>query len=188
MSRLHSVGSHTVLQRFLKNQVFRHFLSTFSLPSSDREDILQAGKKILLLLLSGKKEKSLDELRVRKYYEKITGQTCQCVKVGALGPTSDAAQQHVLRIYHQIQEWRGENVLDPLNWGWQLTQRGVMPIEMTKQVAPPELLKIVKCGCKTDSSRKNCTCRQYGVVCTTICLGCGGVSCMTCEAINDAEP
>ena len=46
---------------------------------------------------------------------------------------------------------------------------------MTKQVIPPELLKIAKYGCKTDCIRKICTCRWYGVACTNICLGCRGV-------------
>ena len=39
-SRLHSVGSRTVLQKFLKNEEFRKILKIFSLPSSDRKDKL----------------------------------------------------------------------------------------------------------------------------------------------------
>ena len=188
VSRLHSVGSRTVLQNFLKNQEFRNLLKILTLPSSERQDILQAGEKMLLLLLGAKRENNLDELRSRKYFEKISGPTRQAVEAEALGPTSDAAQQHVLRMYYQVQEWRGDNVLDPLSWGWQMTKQGMMPIEMTKPIAPPELLKIIKCGCKTDCTRKNCSCRQYGVVCTNICSGCRGVSCLNCEPINDTEP
>ena len=75
------------------------------------------------------------------------------MKVEAHGPNSDAVQQHVLWIYHQIQEWREDYALDPLKWDWQLTKQGIMPIEMTKQVAPPELSQIVKYGCKTDCAR-----------------------------------
>ena len=110
------------------------------------------------------------------------------VKVEALGPTSDASQQHVLRIYYQVQAWRKDHVLDPLKWGWQLTKWRIMSIKMTKQVAPPKLWKTVKCGCKTDCTQKNCTCRQYGVVCTNICSSCMGVSCMNFEPINDTDP
>ena len=58
-SKLHSVESRTVLIFFLKNQEFRN--PVFSL-ASDRGDILQAGKNILLLLFGGKREKTLDEL------------------------------------------------------------------------------------------------------------------------------
>ena len=162
------VGSRTVLQKFLKNQEFRNLLRIFSL-ASGRKDMLQAGEKILLLLLGGKREKTLDELRVHKYHEKMSGQTQHSVKVEARGPISGAVQQHVFWIYHQIQEWRGDYVLDPLKWDWQLTKQGIMPIEITKQVAPPELLKIVRYGCKTDCARKNCTCRHCGVFCTNIC-------------------
>ena len=64
--RLHSVGSCTVLQKCLKNLEFRNLLRIFSLTSSDREDIFQAGVKILLLLLGGIREKFIDELLVPK--------------------------------------------------------------------------------------------------------------------------
>ena len=94
------------------------------------------------------REKNLDELLVHKYYEKISGQARHFATVEVVGPTSDAAQHYVFWIYDQIQEWRGDNALDPLKWGWQLTNRGIMPIEMTKQVVPSELLKIVKCDCR----------------------------------------
>ena len=130
-----------------KSQEFRNLLRIFWL-ASDREDILQAGEKILVLLLGGKRKKTLDELRLHKYHEKMSRQIQYFVKVEARGPTSDATQQHVLWIYRQIQEWRGDYALDPLKWGWQLTKQEIMLINMTKQVAPP--LKIVKYGCKTD--------------------------------------
>ena len=75
------------------------------------------------------------------------------MKVEAHGSNSYAVQQHVLWIYHQIQEWREDYALDPLKSDWQLIKQGIMPIEMTKQVAPPELSQIVKYGCKTDCAR-----------------------------------
>ena len=65
-------------------------------------------------------------------------------------------------------ERREDYAMDFLNWGWQLTKQGTMSMEMTKQVAPPELLKVFKYRCKVDCARENCTCRQYGVVCTNI--------------------
>jgi ABC-type enterochelin transport system substrate-binding protein len=65
-SRLHSVGSRTVLQKFLKNAEFRSLLRILSLPSPEREDVVEAGQKILLVILGAKHEKTLDELRSRK--------------------------------------------------------------------------------------------------------------------------
>ena len=135
-----------------------------------------------------KQKKNLDELRSRKYYDKISGHTLQAVKTESLGPTTDAAQQHILRIHYQISEWRGNSSFEPLDWGWRLTSGGkLMPIEMTKPNAPVELLKSLKCGCKTDCSRKNCTCKQYGVKCTNMCTACRGVSCMNCEEISNSD-
>ena len=77
---------------------------------------MQAGEKILLLPLSGKREKTLDELRVHKYHEKMSRQTQRSMTVEPLGPTPDDAQQYVLCIYHKIQEWKGDYALDPLKW------------------------------------------------------------------------
>ena len=57
-SRLHSVASHALLQNVLKK--------VFPLLSSDRKVIQQAGEKSVLLLLGGKRQKILDELRVQK--------------------------------------------------------------------------------------------------------------------------
>ena len=85
-------------------------------------------------------------------------------------------------------EWIGNSSFEAVDWGWRLTSRGMMmPIEMTKEIAPAELLKIIKCGCKTDCSRKNCTCKQYGVICTNMCTGCRGVSCLNCEEISYSD-
>ena len=94
---MHSVGSRTALQNLFKNQEFRNVFRIFSL-APDRKNILQAGENILLLLLVGKREKTLNELRVHKYHEKMSGQTQHSMNVAARGPTSDAAQYHVLRI------------------------------------------------------------------------------------------
>ena len=59
---------------------------------------------------------------------------------------------------------------------------------MMKQAAPPEQLKIVKCDCKTDCTRKNWKCRQNRVVCTNINLGWREVFYMNCKPINDTDP
>ena len=91
---LHFIGSRTVLQKYLKNQEFRNLLRIFSL-ASDREDILQAGEKILLLL-GGKRKKTPYELCVHKYHKKMPRKIQHSTKVEARAPTSDAAEQHTL--------------------------------------------------------------------------------------------
>ena len=66
-------------------------LKTISSEGVEKERVLQVGEKIILILLGAKKEKTLDELRSRKYFDKITGTTRQSVKPETLGSTTNAA-------------------------------------------------------------------------------------------------
>ena len=45
------------------------------------------------------------------------------------------------------------------------------PCSGVKEVAPPELVKIVACGCSGDNpcSRKNCSCTAASLSCTSFC-------------------
>jgi hypothetical protein len=74
-------------------------LRILSLPLPEREDIVEAGEKFLLVILGAKHRNTLDELLFCKYSEKISGPTRQAVKAEALGPTSDAALQHTMDVF-----------------------------------------------------------------------------------------
>ena len=87
---------------------------------------MRKGEQMLLMLLGAKNEKTLDELRARKYFDKLVSHTTTAVEPESLGPTTDAAQQHLLRIYRQIEEWKG-NRLDEESYGFRRTPRGFMP-------------------------------------------------------------
>ena len=54
----------------LKNKEVRGIVEILSNQESGKRRVLQAGERLLLILLGGKTEKNLDELRGRKYYEK----------------------------------------------------------------------------------------------------------------------
>ena len=89
------------MKTFVKSRIPKSTEDLFI--SIRHKDILQAGEKILLLLI-GERKKNLDELPVHKYHEKMSGQPRHSIKVEARGPTSDVAHQ----------EWRGDYGLDPL--------------------------------------------------------------------------
>ena len=56
-------------------------------------------------------------------------------------PTSAPAKFHRLRVYYQVQEWRGEaGHLDPEEWGWKITNRLQMPVKTSTES---------RCNCKT---------------------------------------
>ena len=47
-----------------------------------------------------------------------------------LPPSSSAAAYHSLRVYHQIQEWLGNN-LEPLEYGWEIRNSMLTPTTQT---------------------------------------------------------
>ena len=57
----------------------------------------------------------------------------------------------------------------------------MMPVTMTEPPAPPNLLKIVRCGCKTVCKTMSCSCRKHGLKCTDSCRECREVSCINCQ-------
>ena len=91
----------------------------------------------------GKIRESLKE--VRKSVEKVATSATH-VHRQALPPTADAATYHGFRVFCQVQEWKGVQ-LDSTEWGWEVVDGIMSPIDMGKQPAPPELLKFIRCGC-----------------------------------------
>lgn len=57
-------------------------------------------------------------LRFRKFVTK-TSRVEKQVQVCSLPPTYAAAIYHIYRVYHQVQQWIGNN-LEPKDWGWKL--------------------------------------------------------------------
>ena len=43
--------------------------------------------------------------------------------------------------------------------------------------APDDLLKVVRCQCKTDCYTRRCTCKNHGLECSAACSDCKGISC-----------
>ena len=185
-SQVHTIGKASVLHKFQKSTRFRELSAIFLSESSSKEDIVDAGEKLMLQILgASKKENSMDELRLANYYRKFGGKSA--VKPQSLGPTSDATAQHSLRVYHQVQAWQGRDLI-PEEWAWILVNGKLMPVKMLLPPAPQELLKIIRCTCKVECTPR-CTCVTYGLKCTTICTGCRGVSCRNCLEIDiEDEP
>ena len=61
-----------------------------------------------------------------------------------------------------------------------------MPIEMRDPIAPPELLKLIRCKC-TDCSNNQCSCGRFNVFCTNMYGECKDVSCFNSEQLTDEE-
>ena len=185
-SRIHSVSKSLIFKKCLKDNELLEKMIRFSNAGS-KDDVVKIGLNILLKLFNAKHEKSLNELRAKKYLEKLSGLSKNAIKPEILGPTQDAAELHLFRCYYQIQIWKEESSIDPLLWGWKKHNGKIMPIEMRDPIAPPELLKVIRCKCKTDCSNNQCSCRRFNVFCTNMCGECKGVSCFNSEQLTDEE-
>ena len=93
-----------------------------------------------------------------------------------LPPTSTAAQYHSLRVYHQVQQWSG-NDLPPEDWGWILTDGKLVPMSTNLQPAPAYLLDAIHCNCKGECNTRRCGCRKHRLDCSLACGECESIHC-----------
>ncbi|XP_076444211.1 uncharacterized protein LOC143282453 [Babylonia areolata] len=150
-----------------------------------QNDIITAGEKALICLYNGHKEDSLDTLRYQRFHEKVS--TCvTTVQIQTLPPTSAAAKYHSLRVY--LQEWINPAAdLAPEFWGWHLSSGQLEPRQTDLPPAPEDLLKVIRCNCKTDCSSKRCTCRKHGLGCSVACGRCKGLGCSNSPTLEEMD-
>ena len=68
------------------------------------------------------------------------------VEPQSLPPTIASARYHSLRVYYQVQLWKG-NELKPEEWGWKLVDGQLRPKLSDLPPAPDDLLKTIRCNC-----------------------------------------
>ena len=173
-SRVSNIGKVSVLHKYKQSKKFQRLAAVFLNEFSNKEDIVDAGEKLMLEISGASKgEESMDDFRFLNYNR--IKKSKSPVKLQLLGPTSDATAQHSLRVYHQVQAWKGRDLV-PFEWGWTLNSGKVMPVKMTLPPVPPELLKVIRCSCETEC-KDNCTCVQYKLKCSALCTRCRGHLC-----------
>ena len=93
-----------------------------------------------------------------------------------LPPTEDSANLHLLRVFLQItiQKKLDQFCLDPCEWGWKKPNNIFEPIQTLLECAPMNLLKFVRCKCKTGCSSNLCSCKKHGLPCVPSCKNCHG--------------
>lgn len=84
-------------------------------------------------------------------YEQMVLSDRANIDLSLLPPTPIAAYYHGLRVYHQMKIWQDLKDSDdmPLDWGWQLQGQSFIPIMTDKEAGPPDLLHVIRCGCKS---------------------------------------
>lgn len=105
------------------------------------------------------------------------------VNLGKILLTVDAIQQHLKRVYFQVQHWlHGDQLtMDPTEWGWRKEGDTLVPVEMTQKTAPNNIMELIFCGCAGDCKLKTCSCRKRVLPCNVACKICGGSICTNTE-------
>lgn len=96
------------------------------------------------------------------------------IKLQNIPCTSDALYQHTLRASAQTYIWRNAinptyKPLDFTTFGYKLDDGALLPVFMTKNSVPENLVK--PCNCLKTCVTKMCNCKKNGVVCVPLC-GC----------------
>ena len=112
------------------------------------------------------------------------------VKPENLPPTESTAINHSLRVHQQTIAWGtlAATTSNPLQWGWKEENGKLTPIQTDENVAPSELLKFIRCNCKSLNnmcSTNQCTCKRYGLKCVAACGKCRGEACESNEKVID---
>ena len=129
-SRLHGIGKATVLKKF---STLKDSCTEFMCASSSKAAISKAGEKVLLDMYGCATMSSLTLARVQKFQTKVSNST-GFVPPEKLPPTSDAAKFYCYHTFHQVQAWRGTDLLSE-KWGWQKANFGLDPLRMSKEAA-----------------------------------------------------
>lgn len=177
--------------KFAKNFEKRHDLhesaKVFKNVKEDSNNIFQAGVACILGLYGAPtKIKDLNMLRFNSSIKATAKNTS--VLLSSLPPTTDAAFEHLIRVYLQIQIWLGNDV-DIENWGWKYSNNIFIPITMNQLPAPDNLLQMLFCNCKKGCGAA-CGCRKSGLYCSVACLQCSENSCLNTSPliqINEVE-
>ena len=181
-SRLFGIGKAAVLKKFRTNKALQQTAKVFDSVSASAEEIQLAGEKALVIMYNGKKDETLNALRLSRYCEKVA-KSLNRVEARSLPPTSAVARYHSYLVYLQICQWKSLHcTLREESWGWEVTESGFVPIFTDLPPAPADLLKIIRCDCTTDCCSGCCTCRENGMKCTFACGHCQGSACKNASA------
>ena len=134
--------------------------------------ILKTGAELIsFLYCNGSQTPSLTDLRYRQMIERMA-------------PTERAAQFHALRVHHQVSAWLNLcPVLPFTDYGFTKNCNIVSPVVTDKASAPDDLLRDIRCSCKSSTPLcKSCTCCKYHIPCSIHCH-CGG----QCENSSQTE-
>ena len=152
---------------------------------SNFEDIEKEATEFMVACYKAKPCSSMTQCRQQQWALKTGKCRTSAPKLCTLPPTTEAFHQHTLRAHIQVAHWYASleedpPPLNPEEFGWEadndnktLTPRAVAD---GTEMAPANILKLIKCGCDSEQSCKSgrCGCTSRQMTCTAFCA-CGGL-------------
>lgn len=188
-SRLFGIGKGLVLKKVMGNQDLIEIAGkVFDVDSSDV--VAKFGIQLLIRMYGGFEFETLDIMRYRKFASKVVSNSVSFLQIQTLPPTTAAAEQHCKRTFYQVIEWTklDEDLqLDPLDWGWTMSNGKLVPVKTRLPAAPDQLINVIRCKCKSNCDNRRCSCRKHGLQCTTACTDCRSRSCSNAEQVEAEE-
>ena len=172
-SLLFGIGKAAGLKLVKDNDTFHEQAEVFRSVNSSKDQVIAAGEKAMTIVEKGKLNDHLDTMRYQRFQELVTTRK-KAIHPNMLPPTSVATKCHSLRVFHQVQQWQG-NTLPAEDWGWELSEGRLKPVNSDFCPAPQSLLDIVRCTCKTGCGTLRCECHRQGMQCSSACSGCRGI-------------
>jgi hypothetical protein len=175
-------GKNSIIKRFSSSNAVQDLSSVFYSKDASHIEISQAGIAIFSYLYSGLMGDDLAKLRYNQYMN-IVSRSKSKLRPEVLPPTKTAAEFHSYRVHLQIVEWDTflQSDLLPTEWGWKLSSGQLQPITTAKAPAPPDVINMIRCNCKSSSknpcSTNRCSCKKNGIWCIAACGDCHGDSC-----------
>ena len=109
--------------------------------NSSKDQVIAAGEKAMTIVQKGKLNVHLDTMRYQRFKELVTTRE-KTIHPNMLPPTSAATKNHSLRVFHQVQQWQGIT-LPAEDWGWELSEGRLEPVNSDFGSPPQPLLDIV---------------------------------------------
>ena len=163
-SAIFGIGKVKHMKSLQASSELRSSVEIFGLQTASKEQVLSVGEKyVASLYKGGTLNRSLDELR------HITAVSPKYVPPERMPPTKSACCYHSLRVHLQVSTWKElKIVLDPTNYGFQMDGTTMKPVISDKEAAPPELLKDLRCSCRSNICR-TCSCAKMRIPCNMYC-------------------
>lgn len=172
-------GKKTIFNCLRKNVDLNKQLILFNNENANKQDLVKLGIKFFLCIY-GCKSDDIDIERFFLFKKIISRQNLnKNFDLAVLPPTSKAIEQHVYRVYFQVQTWLNKEI-NSSDWGWELKNDITKPVPTSLSIVPDNILKLLYCNCKNDCN-KNCPCNY--TKCSDMCSNCRGISCVNSNTL-----